>query len=304
MFAVPKREILSIGEIAKWKKSKAFKQYNNFVISLNASVKEKSFSNCGNSTEKLSWLIELLSRFNSLIDSNPPFDDPQRFGNKAYRDWHQTMKDVSEIMIKEILQCSSRTEACVELLPYLHDSFGNATRIDYGTGHEASFIMFLLCAHLLGLFSDEDFPCIVSIVFRKYIQLCQRLQVVYRMEPAGSHGVWCLDDYQFLPFVFGSSQLIGMNELAPCSFVKDGVAIKWADEYMFMDAIKFINTVKTGPFSEHSNQLWNISGVVSWSKVNAGLLKMYHNEVLMKFPVVQHFVFGNLFSIEVGDDIS
>lgn len=37
--------------------------------------------------------------------------------------------------------------------------------------------------------------------------------------------------------------------------------------------------VKTGPFAEHSNQLWNISGVPAWSKVNAGLIKMYKAEV-------------------------
>lgn len=37
--------------------------------------------------------------------------------------------------------------------------------------------------------------------------------------------------------------------------------------------------MKTGPFAEHSNQLWNISAVPSWSKVNQGLIRMYKAEV-------------------------
>jgi len=43
--------------------------------------------------------------------------------------------------------------------------------------------------------------------------------------------------------------------------------------------------VKTGPFAEHSNQLYNISGVPAWSKVNSGLIKMYKAEVKM-LPVL------------------
>jgi hypothetical protein len=41
--------------------------------------------------------------------------------------------------------------------------------------------------------------------------------------------------------------------------------------------------VKTGPFAEHSNVLWGISGVQFWSKVNGGLMKMYKAEVSSKF---------------------
>lgn len=41
----------------------------------------------------------------------------------------------------------------------------------------------------------------------------------------------------------------------------------------------FMVQVKTGPFAEHSNTLWGISGVAEWNKVNSGLIKMFKAEV-------------------------
>jgi hypothetical protein len=57
--------------------------------------------------------------------------------------------------------------------------------------------------------------------------------------------------------------------------------------------INRIQTFKTGPFAEHSAQLYNIAmGVPLWSKVHSGLVKMYQ--------------VGSLCAIKVGeaDDIS
>ena len=46
--------------------------------------------------------------------------------------------------------------AVVELLPYLMDSFGNSTRIDYGTGHEMAFVMLLCCLFRMEALQQTD----------------------------------------------------------------------------------------------------------------------------------------------------
>ncbi|WAR31383.1 PTPA-like protein [Mya arenaria] len=167
-------------------------------------------------------------------------------------------------------------DAAEEVSTYLVEGVGNQTRIDYGTGHELAFAAFLLCL---------------------YLQLVRKLQLTYRMEPAGSQGVWALDDHQFIPFIWGSAQLISHPRIQPKSFVKPEIYEHFAKDYVFLSCIKYINEVKTGPFAEHSNQLWNISAVPHWEKVNSGLVKMYKAEVLAKFPVIQHFLFGSLLRI-------
>lgn len=134
-------------------------------------------------------------------------------------------------------------------------------------------------------------------VFDAYINFCRKLQVTYRMEPAGSHGVWSLDDYQFLPFIFGSAQLAVNSPIEPAQFVEEEAINEYRKDYIFIGCIDYIQQVKTGNFAEHSNQLWSISAVQSWSKICTGLIKMYQKEVLSKFPVIQHIQFGSIFKL-------
>lgn len=78
---------------------------------------------------------------------------------------------------------------------------------------------FLCCLALIGLVDQADFAAIVTRVFAGYLTVVRKLQRTYGLEPAGSHGVWGLDDYQFLPFLWGSSQLIGFEMMSSLSFV-------------------------------------------------------------------------------------
>jgi len=52
--------------------------------------------------------------------------------------------------------------------------------------------------------------------------------------------------------------------------------------------------MKTGLFAEHSPILDSIAQVPKWDKVNIGMMAMYKEEVIGKFPVMQHFLFGTI----------
>lgn len=296
-YVVPQREVRTPMDMVKWTKSEAYSEYMGFVLAMNERVKGTALTDDCPQSEVMSALLLLLEKLENWVVEIPAVNQPQRFGNTAFRTWLCRVNENAEQLLGDALP-EEFHPAIIEIAPYLKDSFGNITRIDYGTGHEMSFAMFLCCLFKIGALKEEDALAAILKCFNSYMSLVRHLQLEYRMEPAGSHGVWSLDDYQFLPFIWGSAQLIDHPSIEPRSFTAEGFAETHYKDYMFMGCIEFINKVKTGPFHEHSNQLWNISGVPSWSKVNAGLIKMYKAEVLGKFPVVQHIVFGSLLSFK------
>ena len=51
--------------------------------------------------------------------------------------------------------------------PCTIEGFGNATRIDYGTGHEAKFMAFLCCLMKIGVILREDAAAVVLRVVKR-----------------------------------------------------------------------------------------------------------------------------------------
>ena len=94
----------------------------------------------------------MLRLLNQWIDEIPPLKQPSRFGNKAYRIWNDRLCKVrlrplfhpkeGPALLENVIQQNNHM-MCVELAGYLEESFGNPTRIDYGTGHETTFVIFL-----------------------------------------------------------------------------------------------------------------------------------------------------------------
>lgn len=284
-------------DIKTWEHSKAYSQLLGFICAMNESVKDKKISDQYHVSDAVQKLMTIFDKLNSWIDEYPPIDQPQRFGNKAFKSFYDRLVSDSASVLEHVLDTKYH-RSIPEISIYLNEGFGNSTRIDYGTGHELAFVAFLCCLFKLGVLNEKDATATVLKLFTSYLETCRRLQQTYKMEPAGSHGVWSLDDYQFMPFIWGSAQLMNHKRITPAKFVQEDYYEGFYKDYMFLSCIRFICSVKTGPFAEHSNQLWNISGVPLWSKVNGGLIKMYKAEVLSKFPVIQHFLFGSLLTLE------
>jgi serine/threonine-protein phosphatase 2A activator len=302
-YSTPVRRILTGDDLKLWLVSPTHNDLLDFITDLAAAVKGKPTDyDCGPISPMIQGLLNLLSHIDTIITHHPVQDTATtRFGKPEFRDVYDEITCTSQQLLLSTIPGLEPDQA-LEISTYLNESFGNRTRIDYGSGHELNFVAFLLCLYKLGLIKKEDdFTPLILKVFTKYMSTMRTLQREYWLEPAGSHGVWGLDDYHFLPFLFGASQLATHLHLRPKSIHnKDLVDMFWR-KYMYFECIHFINEVKTtATLRWHSPMLDDISAVKTWSKLSEGMIKMFKAEVLAKLPIVQHFLFGNILPAPEG----
>ncbi|KAF5023608.1 hypothetical protein F66182_4366 [Fusarium sp. NRRL 66182] len=295
-FKTPSRRILSKKDHDIFLSSSTYKLITAWVFGLaeavidttNSSVRDADLS----STVKT--ILHILDETEQLVAKSPPDEQGgSRFGNKAFRGLLDLAKNNSPAWHREI--GVQNEDAIIELSAYFCQSFGNGNRIDYGSGHELNFMIWLLCLYQLGLVKQSDFKPIVLRVFVRYLEVMRVIQMTYYLEPAGSHGVWGLDDYQFLPFLFGAAQLLHHPYITPRSIHQDLTIEEFGHDYMYLGQVSFVNSTKTVKgLRWHSPMLDDISSARSWTKIDGGMRRMFVAEVLGKLPVMQHFLFGSL----------
>ncbi|KAI0252737.1 Phosphotyrosyl phosphatase activator [Lactifluus subvellereus] len=292
------KAILSNEQLAAFQSSKTYAIITSYIEALNSAVVGVKLTDDVAQSQGVTALIAVLDRVEGLAKETPPVDNAaSRFGNPAFKTFYDKVEEASP-QLHESLLLVQPADAITEVSGYFCQSWGNRTRIDYGSGMELNFLCWLICLEQLGVVRESDHAALVIKVFWRYIQVMRTLQSTYWLEPAGSHGVWGLDDYHFLPFLFGSAQLRGHKYLRPKSIHDNEVTEEFSKDYMYFACIRFINSVKTASLRWHSPMLDDISAVKTWDKVNQGMIKMYHAEVLGKLPVVQHMLFGSILTYE------
>ncbi|CDJ66543.1 phosphotyrosyl phosphatase activator, putative [Eimeria necatrix] len=247
-------------------------------------------------------MLRVLQQLLQWVQDIPPVEQPTRFGNQAFKTWCRKLEEEALDLLAPVWT-SSGTEisetAKMELTDIFCSSFGNPVRLDFGTGHECSFAIFLFCLFKLKLLEEDTHdPFAVLGIFKGYVEVAHALQQRYMLEAAGSRGVWGLDDFHFLTFLWGAGQLSEQQIIEPDQITERDLVQQLAPDLLYFDSIQYVLQTKKGaPFFECSPILYDVSGISSWKKICAGLIRMYEGEVLCKLPIVQHFLFGTVFPL-------
>lgn len=258
----PRRRIVDVGAHAQFRASPAYSSLLAWITALADSVIGTQLPPPeqvdDDLAQPLRQALEVLARLESWLEEFPPATTSLRYGNPAYKQWHARLCAEAVPLMSTLVPDEGHA---AELAAYFKEAFGNEVRIDYGTGHELTFLVWM---HGLAKYTaGEDEPGVrrglVLHVLQRYLLLMRKLQKTYWLEPAGSvssrglepwpsrpplarprptarsvptfpllpaaqHGVWGLDDYQFLPFLLGAAQLVGREgEIAPRSIHDEGL---------------------------------------------------------------------------------
>lgn len=161
-FIEPSKKIHESEDVSTFLTSKAYTDIMTWILQLNRSmfpvkVSDDTIQTWNINSDAIQYsapvrqLQRLLSRLEDIIQEVPPDTGPRRFGNISFRRWSEVVESRASDLLKECLPADlldrklsdEGATAERELKSYFLCSWGSGQRLDYGTGHELSFLAFL-----------------------------------------------------------------------------------------------------------------------------------------------------------------
>lgn len=80
--------------MATWERSQAYYDIVGFINGISMAIQGKRINDEMYISQNMKNLLKIIEKLEEFIDETPPLEQPQRFGNLAYRIWFGKMKDV------------------------------------------------------------------------------------------------------------------------------------------------------------------------------------------------------------------
>lgn len=187
-FEAPSKKINDGDDLSFFFTSTAYRDLTKWLLQLNRSMfpvkgqdgkpKPRELDSSHQFSSHIQKLRQLLESLSDFIQQAPPDTGPRRFGNVAFRTWYNLADEHADALLRKHLDGVVPLEIgngtmVQELKSYLLGGFGSAQRLDYGTGHELSFLAFLACLWKLGAFVDGEDSMIVIGIIQPYVASLQ-----------------------------------------------------------------------------------------------------------------------------------
>lgn len=173
----PVKKIHETQDVSSFLTSKAYSEIMTFILQLNRAMFPAKLpdgtvqtwplgSDAVQFSAPIRQLQRLLSKLEDIVQEVPPDTGPRRFGNISFRRWHEVLASRASELLRECLPAElldrrsptgQGATAEAELKAYFLGSWGSGQRLDYGTGHELSFLAFLAAIWKLNGFPQSEF---------------------------------------------------------------------------------------------------------------------------------------------------
>lgn len=182
-------KIINDESIIRFTKSSIYNDIIEFITNLNKSVVGvemkplEDFKLCNENdminndnflflSKNVYNIFQLIKNMNKCIDSCPPINQSSRFGNRGFQHFCDAYYKEVDVYLPHALSESNIpniSEHTYQISYYLKNSIGNKKRIDYGTGHELNFLLFLFCLNKINFFIPSDYKHLVLVLYRQYV---------------------------------------------------------------------------------------------------------------------------------------
>ena len=144
MAVLPTKRIVSRAHLDHWIRSDTHQHVVDFISNLNSAVIGVTLSDPSiHTSEAVQAVLAILDEIEQLYHDTPPVDNGKsRFGNPAFRTFYDKLALRLDQLHRRLPNLDN-SEYIPELGVYLQESWGNRTRVDYGSGMELNFLCWL-----------------------------------------------------------------------------------------------------------------------------------------------------------------